>query len=111
MKGKDRQRQATYCQEIIRECLWEYNLSSSEILEMAQNGSDQEKYFLFTKILENATDVLKSLLIFSSNDQEKMVLRYCPPRFNHEFLNRRHKIVKYFLTGQKSDIPELRWHL
>lgn len=60
MKKKDRQKQDTYCQEIIRDCLWEYNMSSAEILEMAQNGSDQEKYFL---------------------------------------------------TGQKADIPELRWNL
>ena len=86
-------------------------MSSSEILKMAREGSVQEKYFLFTKIIENATDVLKSLSIFSTGDQEEMILRYRPPNFNYEFLNRRHKIIKYFITGQITDIPELRWNL
>lgn len=86
-------------------------MSSSEILEMAQNGNDQEKFFLFTKIMENATDILKSLSIFSISDQKKMVLLYNSPKFNNNFLEKRHKIVKYFLTDQKVDIPELRWNI
>ncbi|MCP3933242.1 MAG: hypothetical protein GY705_29580 [Bacteroidetes bacterium] len=86
-------------------------MKTLEILDMAQSGSDQEKYFLFTKIIENATDVFKSLNIFSMSDQKKMILRYHPPHFNQSFLDRRHKIVKYFLTGQDTNIPELRWNL
>ncbi|MCI5144180.1 MAG: hypothetical protein D3923_01335 [Candidatus Electrothrix sp. AR3] len=65
-----------------------------DILELAQNGSDREKYFLFTKILENSTDVLNSLSIFSKVDKEKLVLHYNPPKFNHHFFDKRHKILK-----------------
>ena len=100
----------TYCQQINQECFWEYHMSNSEILKMAQEGSDQEKFFLFTKIIENATDILKSLRIFNTSDQKKMVMRYNPPNFNHKFLDKRHRIVKYFLTGKKVAIPELQWN-
>lgn len=86
-------------------------MSNAEILKMAQNGNEQEKYFLFTKIMENSSDILKSLNIFSTMDQKKMILRYTPPKFNHNFFDKRHKIIKFFLTGQDVDIPELRWNI
>ena len=76
---------------------------------MAQNGSEQEKIFLFSKIMENATDVLRCLDIFTPADQQKMTLSYKAPLFNHSFLDKRHKIIKYFITKQKVDIPELQW--
>ena len=106
-----KQRIDTYCQQINQECFWEYHMSNSEILKMAQKGSDQEKYFLFTKIMENSSDILKSLNIFSTIDQKEMILYYTPPKFNHNFFEKRHKIIKYFLTGQEVDIPELRWNI
>lgn len=99
------------CKKIIRECFWEYHLSIVEILDMAKNGTDQEKYFLFAKIIENASDVLKSLEIFSVSDQKKCLMRYKAPKINNNFLEKRHSIVKWFLTGQKVDIPELRWNI
>ncbi len=99
------------CKQIIRECFWEYNMTIPDILEMAEKGSGREKNFLFSTIMENATDVLQSLRIFSIADQKKMILQYKAPRFNHHFLDKRHKVVKYLLTGQKVDIPELRWNI
>ena len=98
-------------QKLNRECFWEYHMSNFEIIEMAQKGSSQEKFFLFGKIMENSSDVLKSLSVFSLSDQKAMVRRYNPPKFNYSFLGKRHKIIKYFLTGEKIDIPELRWNL
>ncbi|MEW6518589.1 MAG: hypothetical protein AB1461_04175 [Thermodesulfobacteriota bacterium] len=95
--------------KINRECLWEYNFTNAEIIELAQHGNTREKFFLFAKIMENATDVLKSLNIFSPEDQREMVLKYRVPKFNCNFLDRRHKIIKFFVTKQNVDIPELRW--
>jgi len=98
------------CEKIIHECLWEYSMSNEELLHLAQNGTDQEKFFLFCKILENSQDVLQSLNIFSVDDQKKMLRNYSPPKFNHHFLEKRYKVIKYFLTGEEIDIPELRWN-
>lgn len=98
------------CRRIRRDCLWEYRLSDSEILAMANNGTDAEKRFLFNKILENSTDVLRAIEIFSTADQRALTLAYRPPRFNHAFFDRRHKIVSFFVTGQEVDIPALRWN-
>lgn len=96
---------------IKQECFWEYHLSVAEILDMAKNGTDQEKYFLFAKIIENTSDVLKSLEIFSMSDLKEFIRRYETPKFNKGFLEKRYSIVKWFLTGQKVNIPELRWTL
>ncbi|RJQ24537.1 hypothetical protein C4565_09535 [Candidatus Parcubacteria bacterium] len=95
--------------KINQECLWEYNFTNAEIIELARHGNKQEKMFLFSKILENATDVLKCLNIFSPRDQHEMVLSYNVPKFNYNFLERRHKILKYFITNEEVDIPELKW--
>jgi hypothetical protein len=78
---------------------------------MIDSGSEQEKFFLFAKILENATDVLNGLSIFTSEDQKKMILRYKVSEFNHHFLDKRHKVLLYLLAGQQVDIPELRWNI
>ncbi len=78
---------------------------------MAQEGSSQEKQFLYAKIMENASDILQSLSIFSISDQKDLTLRYRVPKFNHNFLEKRHKITTYFVTGQQVDIPELRWNI
>jgi hypothetical protein len=96
-------------EKINRECLWEYNFTDSEIIELARHGNKREKMFLFSKIMENATDVLKCLNIFSPMDQREMILDYKVPKFNYNFLERRHKIIKYFITKQNVDIPALRW--
>ena len=98
-------------ERIQHECLWEYHMSSAELLDITQNGTDQEKFFLFSKILENSQDVLRSLNIFSVSDQKKMLLRYTPPKFNHHFLEKRYNVLKYFILGQEVDIPELRWNI
>ena len=111
MKKNIEQNLDKYCQQINRECFWDYTISNSEILKIAKNGNDQEKFFLFSKIIENATDIFKSLSIFSVSDQKIMSHRYNPPTFNRNFLDKRRKIIKYFLTGEKVDIPELRWNI
>jgi len=98
------------CEKIIHDCLWEYSMSNEELLQLAQNGTDQEKFFLFCKILENSQDVLKSLNIFSVDDQKKMLHSYTPPKFKHHFLKKRHSVIKFLLTGEEIDIPELRWN-
>jgi len=100
-----------YCEKINRECLWEFNFDNDEILKMAQTGTEQEKKFLFNKILENSSDVLQCINIFNASDQRKLTLDFKVPEFNHRFLDRRHKIIKYFITGEPVEIPELRWNI
>ena len=110
MKETQKQKLAVYSDTINRECFWDYDFSDSEIVEMAQQGSDKEKMFLFEKIIENATDVMKSLRIFSQSDQYEMLLKYNVPKFKRDFLERRYKILKYFIMEEEVDIPELRWN-
>lgn len=98
-----------YAEVINNECFWEYDFSNSDIIQMARYGTEQEKMFLFTKIMENAGDVLKSLNIFSPGDQHELLRKYHVSDFKHNFLGRRHKILKHIITDEEVDIPELKW--
>ena len=109
MKEAKKSSSHDFYRKIIRECFWDYRMSVEELLELARNGTEQEKYFLFIKCMEGSTDILQSLCIFSEADRKKMIGRYTPPKFNHHFFDRRYKIVKYFLTGEQVNIPELQW--
>lgn len=102
-------RETLRCRQILRECFWDYRISEEELRELAEQGTEQEKYFLFAKIIENSTDVLNSIRLFSPKDQLLLLLRYVPPGFNRHFLRRRYDILRYFLLGEQTDIPELRW--
>ncbi len=111
MKKTDTKTSRPDYEKLRHECFWDYRMSKAELLETARNGTDREKFFLFSKILENSQDVFKSLNIFSASDQKKMLLRYTPPKFNRHFLEKRYKVLEYFILGKKVDIPELRWNI
>jgi hypothetical protein len=98
------------CERVRRECLWEYTFTEAEIFAMARKGTNREQMFLFSKLIENSTDILDDLSLFSPGDQQKLILGYKVPAFNCSFLNKRHKILQYFINNEDIDIPELRWN-
>lgn len=109
MESIRKQKLTEYAATINRDCFWEYDFSDSDIIQMARQGDDRQKIFLFNKIIENAPDVLKSLAIFRPEDQRKLLIQYRVPAFKKDFLERCHKILKYLVAHQEVDIPELQW--
>jgi hypothetical protein len=99
------------CEKIRRECFWVFTFTESEIYIMARRGTDREKLFLFSKLIENSSDLLKALAIFSPGDQQKLINTYKVPSFNSFFLEKRHKILRYFINNENVDIPQLRWNI
>jgi hypothetical protein len=97
-------------ERIQRECFWEFNLDASEIYAMARKGTDRDKMFIFSKLIENSTNILNDLSLFTLRDQRRMIHGYKVPAFNFSFLNRRHKILRHLIANEKVDIPELRWN-
>jgi len=50
--------------QILKDCFWDYDFTSSDIENMVKNNDEREIKFLFGKILENSTQMLKSMEIF-----------------------------------------------
>lgn len=75
------------------------------------DASEREKFFLFSKILENSMDVLKALNIFTVRDRKKMISKYTPPSFNHDFPGKRHKVLRYLVNNEQVHIPQLQWQI
>ena len=94
---------------IQKECFWEYSFNKNDIISLAKSQDKQEQMFLFTKILENAKELLKSMKIFDESDLKRLVESYTLPSFRHEYMARRLNIVEYYFLDKPLTINELKW--
>ncbi len=96
-------------QQIIKDCFWEYNFSKEDIYNMANSDDFKVKKFLFSKILLDATDMIKSMKIFSKDDLKKLIESYEIPSFNSEFTKRRLNMLEFYFLGKELTVAELKW--
>jgi len=85
---------------ILKDCFWEYNFNENDIILLAKSQDKQEQMFLFTKILENAKELLKSMKIFDESDLKRLIESYTLPSFKHDYMARRLNIVEYFFLDK-----------
>ena len=96
-------------QQIIKDCFWEYDFSKKDIYKMARGDDFDAKKFLFSKILLNATDMIKSMKIFAKEDLKKLIESYKIPSFNSEFVKRRLNMLEFYFLDKELTITELKW--
>jgi len=94
---------------ILKDCFWEYNFNENDIISLAKSQNRQEQMFLFTKILENAKELLKSMKIFDESDLKRLIESYTLPSFKHDYMARRLNIVEYYFLDKPLTINELKW--
>ena len=95
--------------KIIKDCFWEYDFLKEDIYNMA-NGTDiNAKKFLFSKILANSTDMIKSMKIFSKDDLKELIESYKVPSFNSEFIKRRLNMLEFYFLDKELEVTELKW--
>jgi len=94
---------------ILKECFWEYNFNENDIISLAKSQNRQEQMFLFTKILENAKELLKSMKIFDESDLKRLIESYTLPSFKYDYMARRLNIVEYYFLDKPLTINELKW--
>jgi hypothetical protein len=94
---------------ILKDCFWEYNFKEEDILSLAKSQDRQEQIFLFSKILENAKELLKSMKIFNESDLKSLIESYKIPTFKHEYMARRLNIVEYYFLNKPLTVNELKW--
>ena len=94
---------------ILKDCFWEYNFNEKDIISLSKSKDSQEQIFLFSKILENAKELLKSMKIFDKHDLERLIESYIVPTFKYEYMARRLNIVEYYFLNKPLTINELKW--
>lgn len=94
---------------ILKECFWEYNFNEDDLISLAKSQDTKEQMFLFSKILENSKELLKSMKIFNKSDLESLINSYNLPSFKHEYMARRLNIVEYYFLDKPLTINELKW--
>jgi len=94
---------------ILKDCFWEYNFTEYDIILLAKSQNQQEQMFLFTKILENAKELIKSMKIFDKEDLERLIESYTLPTFKRDYMARRLNIIEYYFLDRPLTINELKW--
>ena len=94
---------------ILKDCFWEYNFTENDIISLAKSQNQQEQIFLFTKILENAKELIKSMKIFDKEDLENLIELYTLPTFKRDYMARRLNIIEYYFLDRPLTINELKW--
>jgi len=96
-------------EQIIKECFWDYNFETNDIVKIVKSGSFNEKMFLFQKILSNSSDVLRALRIFSERDLKELFNKYKVSQFNRDYLQKRRDVVESVLFNKEIHINGLDW--
>ena len=95
--------------KIIKDCFWEYDFLKEDIYNMANCTDISAKKFLFSKILANSTDMIKSMKIFSKDDLKELIESYKVPSFNSEFIKRRLNMLEFYFLDKELEVTELKW--
>ncbi len=95
---------------IVKECFWDYDISPEDIIKIAKSNNIYMKKFLFEKILENSTNLIRDLkIVLNKNDIERLLKIYKTTNLRYNLTNKRKKIAEYFFLNKKSYIEELEW--
>jgi len=96
-------------QRVLKECFWDMNLSSDDISDIAKGDDVSKKKFLFRKLLLNSTRMLTDLKIFNQDDLKMLIETFIVPKFNHDYIFRRHNIAEVYFLDKPLLIDELKW--
>ncbi len=94
---------------LLKDCFWEYNFDSNDIMEIVNGDDWNKKVFLFEKILLNSTKMINDLKIFDKDDLHRLINEYKVPRFNYKFAFKRKNIAEVYFLGKKVLVNELKW--
>lgn len=97
--------------DLLKYCFWEYKITLKDIEEYINSNDIRLKKFVFEKIFCNSPNVLKDLMIFDKKSLFELIRSYKVPKFNHNFLDLRYRIIRHLLLNENVEIPELKWKL
>ncbi len=94
---------------IKKDCFWDLDISSKEIVDIVNGNDSRKKSYLFEKILLNSTKLFIDLKIFRKDELRVLVENFEIPRFNHEYAFRRKNMVEVYFFNKPLLIDELKW--
>lgn len=97
--------------DLLKYCFWEYKITLKDIEEYINSDDIRLKKFVFEKIFRNSPNVLKDLMIFDKKSLLELIKSYKVPKFKHNFLDLRYRIIRHLFLNENVEIPELKWKL
>lgn len=94
---------------VIKECFWDMNFTQKDIENILVSDDFSQKNFLFRKILLNSSRVLSDLKLFKKQELKSMLENFRVPKFNSEYIFRRHNIAEVYFLDKPLLIDELKW--
>ena len=95
---------------IIKECYWDYNITEDDILNIIESDDFRLKQKLFSKIIYNSRDRLKSLQIFKRDELKKLFNSFSVSKVYHEKYITRHLLVlRNIFLDENNIIEGLEW--
>lgn len=87
---------------IIKECFWDYHVDMETIDNIVCSDDHRLKKKLFTKILQNSSDRLLALQIFTL---EELGVLFDSLSYDDDSIN----ILRNIILGEKNNIAKLKW--
>jgi len=94
---------------VIKECFWDMGITEKDIAVIIDGDDYAQKKFLFRKILLNSSRVLSDLKLFDRDELKSLIETFKIPKFNHDYIFRRHNIVEVYFLDKPLLIDELKW--
>jgi len=94
---------------VIKECFWDMKMTKEDIVNIVNGDDLNQKKFLFRKLLLNSSRLLTDLKLFDEQTLKILIETFNVPRFNHEYIFRRHNIVEVYFLDNPLLIDELKW--
>jgi hypothetical protein len=95
---------------IIKECYWDYNITEDDILNIIESDDFRLKQKLFSKIIYNSRDRIKSLQIFKRDELKKLFNSFSTGKVYHEKYIIRHLLVlRNIFLDENNIIEGLEW--
>ncbi len=95
----------------MKEIFWgDYKIDEAQAIEMIRHGSEEEKRFLFGKILFNSSNLLKDIRHFQAEDLQRLLANYeIKSAYKKRFAQKRLDILKSLYAGESVPIKGLSW--
>ena len=95
-------------QKIIDECYWDYGIADDDILNIVETGQFREKQKLFTRILFNSEDKLKSLTVFHDEDLKPLFDSFST-KYNYRLISKHVAALRNILLHENNPVEGIAW--
>ena len=98
-----------HIERILKECYWDYNISSDDIIKIVDGNDYRLKKKLFEKIMYNSSRKLFDLGILFDKVTLRNMFDEFKPTYNFLYIERSVLVLRNLLFDENNRIEALEW--